>query len=217
MRKTSIALAFGLAVLATACGTPPTTEVDAAKASVDQAAASGADKYAADSYKSAEDARAALDTELKAQDAKTFKNYDKAKELATAAKAAGDKATTEAVAAKEKADAAKAHRERVAAARAVAKAKAVRVGGKIRPPKKTKDVMPVYPAIAKNAHVKGVVVIEATVGTDGKVADARVLRSVPMLDQAALGAVEQWEYTPTMLNGAAVPVVMTVTVNFTNP
>jgi len=43
----------------------------------------------------------------------------------------------------------------------------------------------------------------------------RVLRSVPLLDQAATDAVRQWEFTPTRLNGVAVPVVMTVTVNFT--
>ena len=58
------------------------------------------------------------------------------------------------------------------------------------------------------------VIIEATIGADGKVIDTKVLRSVPMLDQAALDAVRQWEFTPTLLNGAPVPVVMTVTVNF---
>ena len=50
---------------------------------------------------------------------------------------------------------------------------------------------------------------------DGKVQDARVLRSIPLLDQAALDAVKQWQYTPTLLNGVPVPVIMTVTVNFT--
>jgi TonB family protein len=44
---------------------------------------------------------------------------------------------------------------------------------------------------------------------------ARVLRSIPELDQAAIEAVNQWEFTPTLLNGAAMPVIMTVTVNFT--
>jgi protein TonB len=58
------------------------------------------------------------------------------------------------------------------------------------------------------------VIIEATIGGDGKVIDAKVLRSVPMLDEAALDAVRQWEFTPTLLNGAPVPIVMTVTVNF---
>ena len=45
--------------------------------------------------------------------------------------------------------------------------------------------------------------------------DARILRSIPLLDQAALDAVRQWEYSPTLLNGVPVPVIMTVTVNFT--
>jgi protein TonB len=58
------------------------------------------------------------------------------------------------------------------------------------------------------------VIIEATIGGDGKVIAAKVLRSVPMLDEAALDAVRQWEFTPTLLNGAPVPIVMTVTVNF---
>ena len=47
--------------------------------------------------------------------------------------------------------------------------------------------------------------------------DARVLRSIPGLDEAALEAVRQWQFTPTLLNGAPVPVVMTVTINFTLP
>jgi len=217
MRVKSTALAFGLAVLVSACGTPPTTEVDAAKASVDKAESSGAGQYASESLKAAQDARAALDAELKAQEAKTFKSYDKAKELAVAAKAAGDKATADALAVKEKADAAKAARERVVAARAAARAKAVHVGGKIKPPTKLKNVAPIYPEIAKSAKVSGVVVVEATIGEDGKVVDTKVLRSIPLLDEAALDAVRQWEYTPTLLNGKPVPVVTTVTINFTKP
>jgi len=91
----------------------------------------------------------------------------------------------------------------------------VRVGGNIRPPQKIKDLRPVYPSIAQSARVQGVVIIEATIGPDGKVKDARILRSIPLLDQAALDAVRQWEFTPTLLNGVPVPVIMTVTVNFT--
>jgi len=91
----------------------------------------------------------------------------------------------------------------------------VRVGGNIKPPTKTRDIKPVYPAIAQSARVQGVVIIEATIGPDGKVKDAKVLRSIPLLDQAALDAVKQWEFTPTLLNGVPVPVIMTVTVNFT--
>ena len=91
----------------------------------------------------------------------------------------------------------------------------VRVGGNIRAPQKRKHVNPVYPPIAQSARVQGVVIIEATIGPDGKVKDAKVLRSIPLLDQAALDAVRQWEFTPTLLNGVPVPVIMTVTVNFT--
>ena len=56
--------------------------------------------------------------------------------------------------------------------------------------------------------------LEAVIGPDGRVTDVKVLRSVPLLDEAALNAVRQWTYTPTLLNGLAVPVIMTVTVNF---
>ena len=65
------------------------------------------------------------------------------------------------------------------------------------------------------AKVQGVVIIEATIDTNGFVSSARVLRSIPMLDQAALDAVKEWQFQPTQLNGVAVPVIMTVTVNFT--
>jgi len=92
---------------------------------------------------------------------------------------------------------------------------AVRVGGAILQPTKTKHVNPTYPAVALGARVQGVVILEAVIGTDGKVLNARVLRSVPLLDQAAIDAVMQWEFTPTRLNGQPVPVLMTMTVQFT--
>jgi protein TonB len=91
----------------------------------------------------------------------------------------------------------------------------VRVGGQIKPPTKTKNVPPVYPAIAQSARVQGVVIIEATIGPSGNVTDAKVLRSIPLLDSAAIDAVKQWVFSPTLLNGVPVPVIMTVTVNFT--
>jgi protein TonB len=210
-----LAVALALAVTAAGCGAPPTADIDAAKAAVDKAVADGGGQYAADAVKAAQDAWAALDAELKAQDAKWFKSFDKAKELAAAAKAAGEKAAADAVAAKEQAEAIAAKERAEAEALEKAKASAVRVGGKIRPPTKIKNVTPVYPAAAKSAGVAGIVIIEATIGGNGKVIHAKVLRSVPMLDQAALDAVQQWEFTPTLLNGTPVPVVMTVTVNFT--
>ena len=92
---------------------------------------------------------------------------------------------------------------------------AVRVGGNIRQPTKIKDVRPVYPPIAQTARVSGVVIVEARIEGDGRVSQARVLRSIPLLDQAALDAVTQWEFQPTLMNGVPVPVIMTLTVNFT--
>jgi len=91
----------------------------------------------------------------------------------------------------------------------------VRVGGEIKVPTKLINVPPVYPEDAKSQRVQGVVIMEAVIDAAGMVNQARVLRSIPMLDQAAVDAVKQWVFTPTLLNGVAVPVMMTVTVNFT--
>ena len=91
----------------------------------------------------------------------------------------------------------------------------VRVGGAIKPPVKTTNVAPVYPADALASKVSGVVIIQATIDTAGNVVSAKVLRTIPMLDQAAIDAVQQWKFEPTLLNGAPVPLIMTVTVNFT--
>jgi protein TonB len=97
---------------------------------------------------------------------------------------------------------------------APAPVQAVRVGGQIKEPKKLKNIAPVYPDIAKQARVQGVVILECTISPQGKVTDVKVLRGIPLLDQAAIEAVKQWVYTPTLLNGVPVPVIMTVTVNF---
>ena len=95
----------------------------------------------------------------------------------------------------------------------------VRVGGNfigaIKPPQKTRDVRPEYPPLAKTGRVQGIVIIEAVIGRNGAVMEAKVLRSIPLLDGAALEAVRQWEFTPTLLDGVPVPVIMTVTVQFT--
>lgn len=90
----------------------------------------------------------------------------------------------------------------------------IKVGGDIKPPTRTKAVAPVYPAEAAASKTQGVVVIEATINAAGVVSDARVVRSVPIFDQSALDAVRQWRYNPTFINGRAVPVIITVTVNF---
>jgi protein TonB len=91
----------------------------------------------------------------------------------------------------------------------------VRPGGDIRPPARTYYVPPAYPALARAAKVEGLVILECTIDESGVVRDVRVLRSVPPLDGAAIDAVTQWRYTPTRLNGRAVPVLLTVTVTFT--
>jgi protein TonB len=90
-----------------------------------------------------------------------------------------------------------------------------RVGTAIKPPRKLRDVRPAYPLDALASQTHGNVVIEATIGVDGKVERATVVRSIATLDQAALDAVRQWEYAPSMLNGVAVAVVMMIVVNFT--
>jgi len=90
----------------------------------------------------------------------------------------------------------------------------VRLHSGIEAPRKLRDVTPVYPASARAQRVQGLVILEVTIDEHGSVANAHVLRSQPGLDQAALDAVTQWTFAPARLNGEAIPVVMTVTVNF---
>jgi protein TonB len=82
-------------------------------------------------------------------------------------------------------------------------------------PRKIVDVRPPYPDIARSARVQGTVVLEAVLDPNGRVTQLRVLQSVPMLDQAALDAVRQWRYTPSLYGGHPVSVLMTITVRFT--
>jgi TonB family protein len=93
-------------------------------------------------------------------------------------------------------------------------APAVRVGGGVARPEKIKDVPPVYPAEAKKAKVAGMVILELVIDEQGDVSDMKVVRSVPMLDQAAMDAVRQWKYQPATMNGKPVKVVTTVNVTF---
>jgi TonB family protein len=86
------------------------------------------------------------------------------------------------------------------------------VGGSLTPPRRFGN--PVFPVEAQAAGIDGVVVAEITVSDSGLVTDARVLKSNPLLDDAALKAVREWRYDPTIVDGRAVPVKMTVTVNF---
>jgi protein TonB len=87
--------------------------------------------------------------------------------------------------------------------------------GGFEPPRRIKHVKPVYPPLAQSARVTGVVVIEGMIGADGRIQCARVMKSVPLLDQAALDAVSQWEFTPVVLNGTPMPTRLTMSVNFT--
>ena len=92
----------------------------------------------------------------------------------------------------------------------------VRVGGNIRVPRKTLDVRPVYPASMREAGREGQVPIEAVIAADGSVSSVRVTSAQvhPDFAIAAVDAVRQWRFTPTLLNGQPVEVVMTVSVTF---
>lgn len=90
----------------------------------------------------------------------------------------------------------------------------VQAEGDIKQPKLIKKVEPVYPEIARQARVEGVVIIEATTDAYGRVAKVKALRSVPLLDQAAIDAVKQWVYEPMVVDGEPEGVVFTVTVSF---
>ena len=90
----------------------------------------------------------------------------------------------------------------------------VSVGGEVRPPRKIYHVEPVYPEVARIARLEGLVLLETTIGVDGRVSKIRVLRSVALLEQAAIDAVSEWQYQPTLLNGKPVSVIMTVTIRF---
>jgi protein TonB len=90
----------------------------------------------------------------------------------------------------------------------------VRAAGDIKPPKLVRRIEPDYPEIARQARVEGVVILEATTDVFGRVTGVRVLRSIPLLDAAAVDAVRQWVYEPMVINGRPRPVTFTVTVRF---
>jgi protein TonB len=95
-----------------------------------------------------------------------------------------------------------------------APAKVIRVGGHIHAPKLAYRVAPEYPQLARDARVGGMVIVEAQVGTDGRVKVVKVLRGIPLLDEAAVEAVRQWRYQPLLLNGEPTQFILTVTVLF---
>lgn len=91
----------------------------------------------------------------------------------------------------------------------------IRIANGIREPRKIAQVMPVYPAIARDNRIEGIVILEAIINERGTIDRIKVLQSVTLLDQAAIEAVRQWRYTPTLLNGVPVPVLITIGVRFT--
>ena len=95
-------------------------------------------------------------------------------------------------------------------------AQRLKVGGNIKAPTKTLDVKPTYPKSMRDAGREGVVPLEAVIGTDGSVTSIRVLTAQvhPDFAIAAVDAVRQWKFTPTLLNGAPVEVVMKVSIQF---
>lgn len=98
---------------------------------------------------------------------------------------------------------------------ASAEAAPVPVGGSIAMPKRLVTTQPAYPAFARTANVQGVVELSIVIDVSGAVTRAQVVKSIPQLDKAAIDAVKQWKYAPTVVNGAPVPVTMVVQVAFT--
>lgn len=94
------------------------------------------------------------------------------------------------------------------------KTEAVAAVGEIKPPRIIRKVNPVYPEEAKKAGVQGIVILEVETDADGNVVRTKVLRSIPLLDQAAIDAVRQWKYEPPLIDGRPRGIIFTVTVNF---
>lgn len=92
---------------------------------------------------------------------------------------------------------------------------AIRIGGQVLEAKMVRRVMPVYPQMARSMRIAGKVQLVGTIGRDGAVRDLRVIEGHPLLVQAALSAVKQWLYSPTLLNGEPVEVIAPIEVNFT--
>jgi len=91
----------------------------------------------------------------------------------------------------------------------------VKLGGDVEAAKLIRMVRPIYPPIARQARIQGTVVLSAIIGQDGRVEMLRYVSGPPLLVQAALDAVRQWRYAPTLLNGRPVSVETTITVVFT--
>jgi periplasmic protein TonB len=90
----------------------------------------------------------------------------------------------------------------------------VRIGGKVQAAKLISQVMPVYPPLARQARISGIVRLEAVIGRDGRIKSLHVAGGHPLLVQAAIEAVKKWVYQPTLLNGEPVDVLTQIEVNF---
>ncbi len=97
---------------------------------------------------------------------------------------------------------------------AITEAQPIRRGGNVQAANLIYQVNPVYPPFARQIRVQGAVVMEAVINKGGSIESLRVVSGHPLLNQAALDAVSQWRYRPTMLNGEPVEVITTVTVIF---
>jgi len=92
--------------------------------------------------------------------------------------------------------------------------KRIRVSSGVQEAKKIRQVLPLYPPLAKQARIQGVVKLEAIIGKNGMVQNLTVIQGHPLLVQAALDAVQQWRYEPTLLNNEPVEVVTYIDVIF---
>lgn len=90
----------------------------------------------------------------------------------------------------------------------------VRVGGNVQAARIVNRVQPVYPPLARQTRISGTVRLHAIIGKDGTVQQLEVISGHPLLQQAALDAVRQWRYQPTLLNGEPVDVDTTIDVIF---
>lgn len=91
----------------------------------------------------------------------------------------------------------------------------IRVGGNVQAAKLVRQPKPVYPPLAKQARISGVVRLNAVIGKDGTIQNLSLVSGHPLLTPSAMEAVKQWVYQPTLLNGEPVEVVTQIDVNFT--
>jgi periplasmic protein TonB len=90
----------------------------------------------------------------------------------------------------------------------------IKVGGNVQQARILHQAIPVYPALARQARVSGIVELVGIVGTDGRIRQLQLVSGHPLLVAAALEAVRQWVYRPTYLNGDPVEVIAPITVHF---